>query len=98
MSIYDGLKDYDISFYDISGDETFCWNKDIEYITDRIYEHYAGCFDDISFAVSERKRTDILRIHIKGYEVDYLFTYELDKNIKSLAREINRIIKLISMR
>ena len=36
------FKDYKINFYDIYGDKIYCWNKDIEYITYRIYEHYRG--------------------------------------------------------
>lgn len=87
--------EYEISFYNISGEKTYCWNKDIEYIADRIYQDYMGVFDDISFIVSEREKTDILRIKIKGYTKNYLLMYELDKNIKSLAEEINQIRKII---
>lgn len=92
------FKDYEVNFFDIEGNKTYCWNKDIEYITDRIYEHYRGVFDDVSFMVEEHERTDTLRIFIKGYQVEYSFIYEIDKNIKSLAKEINRIIRFISQR
>lgn len=88
--------DYRINFYDIDGDEICCWNNDIKYITDRIYECYCGVFGDISFYVKEHKKTDTLHIHIEGYKRMWNLEIEIDKKINSLATEINRIIRFIS--
>lgn len=88
--------DYEINFYDIDGNETYCWNDDIEYITDRIYEHFRGVFEDIEFWVKKHRRTDTLNISIKGYKKTWHFSFEIDKEIKSLASEINNIARYIS--
>ena len=90
------MKDYKINYYDINGEKTYCWNRDIEYITDRIYENYKGVFEKISFRVKEHTKTDTLHIDIEGYKREWHLKYELDKSIKSLATEINEIIKYIN--
>ena len=88
--------DYKINYYDINGNETYCWNNDIEYITDRIYEHYCGVFEEISFWVKEHTRTDTLHIDIDGYKRVWHLEVEIDKKIDSLATEINEIVRYIN--
>ena len=55
------IYDYEIDYYDINGNKTYCWNNDIKYITDRVYEYYRGVFERISFWVKEHTRTDTLQ-------------------------------------
>lgn len=72
--------------------------KDVEYITNRIYEIYHEGFKDISFKTEIHERTCTLHINIEGNKRRWHFFYELDKNIPSLAAIINKIIEDIDNR
>lgn len=85
-----------MKYFNIYGEETYCLNEDIKYITNRIYENYKGVFEEISFWVKEHTKTYTLHIDIEGYRREWNLKYELDKSIKSLATEINEIIKYIN--
>lgn len=90
------IYDYEIDYYNINGNKTYCWNNDIKYITDRVYEYYRGVFERISFWVKEHTRTDTLHISIEGYKKTWNLEVEIDKKIDSLATEINKIIRYIN--
>ena len=88
--------DYIISFYDMNGKEILCWDYKIKYITDCIHQRFFGVFEDIKFSVKEHTLTDTLHISIEGYRKNWNFVFELDKNIESLATEIDKITRYIN--
>lgn len=72
--------------------------KDVEYISNRIDEIYRGVFENIAYRTEIHEKTYTLHIHIEGYKRTWKFSYELDKNILSLAAIINKIKEDINNR
>ena len=93
--MYYNYYDYIILFYDKNGKVT-CFDNDIKYITDRIYECFRGVFENIIFYVKEHSKTNTLQIYIEGYKKAWDFSIELNKKINGYAEEINRIIEYIN--